>query len=111
MSIKREELLDLINTQLKELNGQSLNLPLNNYQHQKLLDMFEVEENKIKSLAQTFIEKVQSHQISELDTKFDQDPLILSYMDQLKFFADHDLVEDASERYIQFNIYVKNTME
>lgn len=41
MSIKREELLDLIRTQLKEINGQNLNLPLDNYHYQKLLDMFQ----------------------------------------------------------------------
>lgn len=66
MSIKREELLDLIRTQLKEINGQNLNLPLDNYHYQKLLDMFQAQEHKIRVLASTHIEKVQNNQIVEL---------------------------------------------
>ena len=58
MSIKREELLDLIQTQLKEVNGQNLSLPLDHYHFQKLSDMFQAEEHKIRCLAQTHIEKV-----------------------------------------------------
>lgn len=110
MSIKREELLDLIRTQLKEINGQNLNLPLDNYHYQKLLDMFQAQEHKIRVLASTHIEKVQNNQIVELQSKFDEEQLVMEYLSHLQFFADYDLLEDAEERYSMFHQYVQNTM-
>lgn len=51
MSINREELLDLIQTQLKEIKGAKVNLHLNNHQFLKIEEMIAQDEQKVRNMA------------------------------------------------------------